>query len=338
MSADLHGDHYARGAAHDFAVNVVAGARPPWLQDAIARGVAALGAYPDEAPAVAAVAARHGRAVEDVVLVNGSAQAFTLVAHALRPRRPTVVHPSFTEPERALRESGAAPARAILAAPFALDPSAVGDDADLVVVGNPTNPTGVLHPRAAIADLCRPGRVTVVDEAFMDLVPGERESVAGAELPGLVVTRSVTKALGVPGVRAGYLLAPAPVAAALRRARPAWSLNAVALAVLEAAARHPEHTAQLALRTAEERARLAARLRDVPGVAVLDGAANFLLLEVRDGARVAERLREEHGIAVRPAATFPGLGPDHLRVAVRGDPLDAQLVAALGAVGSVPVG
>jgi histidinol-phosphate aminotransferase len=338
VTADLHGDHYARGAAHDFAVNVVAGPRPPWLDDAIARGVAALGAYPDEAPAVAAVAERHGRAAEEVVLVNGAAQAFTLVAHALRPRRPTVVHPSFTEPERALREAGIAPARAILEKPFALDPSVVGDDADLVVAGNPTNPTGVLHPGAAIAALCRPGRVTVVDEAFMDFVPGERESVAGADLPGLVVTRSVTKALGVPGARAGYVLAPAPIAGALRRARPAWSLNAVALAVLEAAARHPEHAAWLAVRTAGERARLAARLRDVPGVTVLDGAANFLLLEVGDGARVAARLRDEHGVAVRPAATFPGLGPDHLRVAVRGDPLDARLVAALRAVASVPVG
>ena len=42
----------------------------------------------------------------------------------------------------------------------------IGADADLVVVGNPTNPTGVLHPASEIAKLVRPGRIVVVDEAL----------------------------------------------------------------------------------------------------------------------------------------------------------------------------
>ena len=41
------------------------------------------------------------------------------------------------------------------------------------MIGNPTNPTSVLHPAATIAALVRPGRTLVVDEAFMDAVPGE---------------------------------------------------------------------------------------------------------------------------------------------------------------------
>ena len=46
------------------------------------------------------------------------------------------------------------------------------------MVGNPTNPTGVVHDR--LAELCRPGRTVVVDEAFADAVPGEPHSLAGA--------------------------------------------------------------------------------------------------------------------------------------------------------------
>lgn len=66
---------------------------------------------------------------------------------------------------------------------FALDPDAV-PDGDLVIIGNPTNPTGTLHPATAIDALRRPGRVVVIDEAFMDFVPGEPECCSAATSPG----------------------------------------------------------------------------------------------------------------------------------------------------------
>ena len=94
------------------------------------------------------------------------------------------MHPSFTEPEVALRAARRPPRRVVLDAPWELRAADVPDDADLVVVGNPTNPTGVLHPRHELAALCRPGRVTLVDESFMDFVPGEPETLAAQrELP-----------------------------------------------------------------------------------------------------------------------------------------------------------
>jgi histidinol-phosphate aminotransferase len=333
MTDDLHGDDYARGAAHDFAVNVSADAFAPWLRHAIALGVERIGRYPDATAATAAVALRHRRDPHDALVLNGAAEAFTLLAHALRPRHAVVVHPSFTEPERALRGAGLRPDRVVLAEPFALDPGAVPADADLVVVGNPTNPTGVLHGHELLAGLCRTGRTTVVDEAFMDFVPGQVESLAArADLPGLVVIRSLTKVLGVPGVRAGYLLAEASDAHRLRQAAPRWSVNAIALAVIEAAAEHPEHIERQAAITAERRAALGDRLRRIPGVRPHPGNANFLLLELGDAVAVHRRLLDEHGIATRPCWPFPGLDERHLRIAVRGNPLDAAFAEALGAI------
>ena len=116
------------------------------------------------------------------------------------------MHPQFTEPEAALRAAGHQVDRVIL--PFPLDPGLVPGDADLVFVGNPTNPTSVAHPRDALLALRRPGRIVVVDEAFADCLPGERESLAGhGDLTGLVVIRSLTKTWGLAGLRVGYLLA-----------------------------------------------------------------------------------------------------------------------------------
>jgi histidinol-phosphate aminotransferase len=324
----LHGDAYARGARDDLAVNVLAGGPPPWLRAAVAAALGDLGAYPDEADAIAAVAERHARSAEEVVLLNGASQAFWLAA-ALGPRRPVCVHPSFTEPEVALRAARRPPRRVVLDEPWELRATDVPDDADLVVVGNPTNPTGVLHRGHALAALCRPGRVTLVDESFMDFVPGEPETLAAErELPGLVVARSLTKLHAIPGLRAGYLLAPAPLAARLRAQRPAWSVNALALAAVQAIVAHPEHAEAIALDTARARADLVAQLAEVPGAIVHPGAANFVLVHLPQGDGAAHHLRAQR-IAVRPCASFPGLTADHLRLTVRDAATHARVTAAL---------
>jgi histidinol-phosphate aminotransferase len=72
------------------------------------------------------------------------------------------------------------------------------------------------------------------------------------------------------------------------------------------------------------------RLAAVPGVTVLPGTAPYLLLRLPDGQgeRVRTALRAA-GIAVRRCDTFPGLGPDHVRVAVRPAVQVARLATAL---------
>jgi L-threonine-O-3-phosphate decarboxylase len=329
----VHGDGQVPPGALDFAVNVVPGGPPPQLRERLASALGSIDRYPDEAPATSAVAARHGRSPDEVLVVNGAAEAFWLLAHALRPRRPACIHPSFTEPEAALRAAGAEVVR-VQRDPedFSLDPGVIDPAADFVVIGNPNNPTGNLDPAATIAGLARPGRILVVDEAFMDLVPGEAESLARrGEVPGLVVVRSLTKAWALPGLRAGFLLAPRGVVTALRAARQPWSVNSLALAALEAYGHAELTSAAVAGEIALAREQLAARLRCLPGVRVWPSCANFLLVRVSGGEHVRAGLLER-GIAVRRAATFPGLTADHLRIAVRTPTDNERLLAALAEV------
>ncbi|WP_131099404.1 Rv2231c family pyridoxal phosphate-dependent protein CobC [Streptomonospora litoralis] len=327
-----HGDSEAAPGLLDFAVNVREGTPPTWLTERIAASLADVAAYPDPAPARDAVARRHGRDISEVLLTAGAAEAFVLLARVLHPRRAVVVHPQFTEPEAALRAAGHPVERVVLEAPrFELDPGAVPADADLVMVGNPTNPTSVLHPAAALRSLARPGRTLVVDEAFADCVPGEAESLADrAGVPGLVVVRSLTKTWGLAGLRAGYVLAEAQTAARLAEAQPLWSVSTPALAATVACC-EPQALAEAeewACRLAGERAELAADLAAC-GLRVTPAAsASFLLAEADDGARLRERLRAA-GIAVRRGDTFPGLGPNWLRVAVRERPTALRLTRTL---------
>jgi histidinol-phosphate aminotransferase len=171
----------------DFAVNVRASEPPSWLIKRLTARLTDLGRYPsatDESRAAHAVAARHGRRVDDVALLAGGAEGFALLAN-LRPRLAALIAPSFTEPEAALATADVPFRHVVLKPPFGLADADIPDEADLVVVGNPTNPTSVLHRREDILALRRPGRVVVVDEAFADAIPGEPALTKTWALAGL---------------------------------------------------------------------------------------------------------------------------------------------------------
>jgi histidinol-phosphate/aromatic aminotransferase/cobyric acid decarboxylase-like protein/adenosyl cobinamide kinase/adenosyl cobinamide phosphate guanylyltransferase len=327
----IHGDSAVRPGDSDHAVNVLAGGPPQWLrsalQDALDEDVST---YPDERDTMIALAALHGRDPEEMVPTNGGAEALWLLSAALRPALAACVHPGFTEAEAALRAHGVPVVRVLRERErgFALDPQAVPAQADLVIVGNPASPSGTLDPAATLLALRRPGRVVVVDEAFMDMVPGEAGSLVGERLADVIVVRSLTKSLAIPGLRAGYAVAPPALAARLREVRPPWSANALALASLRAAASHPDELAATASRATAEREDLERRLATVVGVRTWSSAANFCLVEVADGPAVLAALREQR-IAVRAAASFPGLGAGDLRLTARAPEANERLVAAL---------
>lgn len=303
----------------DLAVNVRLTAPPEWLTRALVDELGKVATYPDATVARDAIAARHGVARDQVLPTSGGAEAFTLLARALTPGDAVVVHPQFTEPEAALRAAGHE-VRHVLLRPeddFALTAEALGQigDADLVVVGNPTNPTGVLHPAATLRSLVRPGRVVLVDEAFIDSVPGERETLLGGDLTGLLVVRSLTKTWAVAGIRAGYVVGDAELVAALAEHQPHWSVGSLALRVMIETAT-PAALVE-ADRAAEEiagwRAHLTRGLHTL-GIPTAGGDAPFVLARVGTGVREALR---DAGWAVRRGDTFPGLDTAWVRIAVR---------------------
>ncbi|RAV16276.1 threonine-phosphate decarboxylase [Mycolicibacterium sp. GF69] len=318
-AARYHGDQAVAPGMLDFAVNVRADAPPSWLVDRLAARLTELGPYPrssDVERAVAAVTRRHRRDAAEVALLAGASEGFSLLAD-LRPRRAALIAPSFTEPEAALAAAEVPFEHVVLEPPYTLIADAVPEEADLVVIGNPTNPTGVLHTREQVLALRRPGRIVVVDEAFADGVAGEPGSLAAEALPDVVVLRSLTKTWALAGLRVGYALGPADVLARLTARRPHWPVGTLQLEAI-AACSAPEAVAEAACaarRLLEVRAAMVAGLTSI-GVHVVTGSAPFVLFGVPDADLMRKHL-DGRGIAVRRCDTFVGLDGQFLRAAVR---------------------
>ncbi|OZE76024.1 threonine-phosphate decarboxylase [Rhodococcoides fascians A21d2] len=330
-----HGDVEVESGFVDFAVNVRGDGPPAWLRDRLATALSSLGSYPSAAAEYAAreqVAAHHGRSPDEVLLLSGGAEGFSMLPR-LEPSLAATIHPSFTEPDWVLEQAGVPVHRVVLPPPFELDPMLVPDAADMVIIGNPTNPTSVLHPCEAVLSLRRPGRTVVVDEAFADAVLGAGESVSSQRSDDVVVLRSLTKTWALAGLRCGYALGHPDVLTRMQHGRAHWPLGSLQIEAIRACT-EPfaiDQARAESERIDRERSAMIGRLGalglDVTGPA----RAPFLLVRFEGADLVRERLRTM-GIAVRRGDTFPGLDRHFLRVAVRDSQQVDILVNALSTV------
>jgi histidinol-phosphate aminotransferase len=170
--------------------------------------------------------------------------------------------------------------------------------AKVTFVCRPNNPTGTAFPLAQVERVAReaPGLV-VVDEAYGDFVA---ESLAPLvkELPNLVVTRTLSKAQGLAGLRIGYALAQEPVVAALYKARGPFRLNVVSEAVGARALERTDYTRRVVEQTRRERSRIEVELR-TRAFHVLPSDANFVLFKPPVDAGKLHDALLQRGIAVR---------------------------------------
>ncbi len=216
------------------------------------------------------------------------------------------------------------------------------DPFDVVVLGNPNNPTGQLHSRADLLEVIQADekRSWIIDEAFIEFadLDGTQTLLPLIEqFPRVIILRSLTKTWCIPGLRLGFVATAGPINE-LRHLQPPWAINGIAemwvkhFLTRDRLAQLRESLENLALL----RSQMLDLLKKVSNLRVFQSAANFLLLEITDHSLTATDIYQylgQRGFLVRVCNSFIGLPKGRfIRVAVRKSEENEQLVQLLSAV------
>ena len=270
-----------------------------------------------------AISRRLGVTPENIVLGNGSNDVLELVARAFLRAGESAVYSqhAFMVYPLVVQAIGAqgieVPARDYGNDLEALS-RAVRADTRIVFLANPNNPTGTFSPWEDIAALVEtvPRQVLVVlDEAYGEYLPDELASPTPgwlARFPNLVVTRTLSKAYGLAGLRVGYALAHPEVAELMNRVRQPFNVNHLAMVAACAALGDTGFIARAREVNAAGLVQLARGFERL-GLAYIASRANFITVRVGPAESIYRALLAE-GVIVRPIAGY-GM-PEHLRVTV----------------------
>ena len=327
----------------DFSANINPLGPPEWLRPLISSRLSGLAHYPDpECTALTeAFCARWGVSPDEVLFGNGSTELLYLIPRAFGKKRALIAAPAYADYASACEQAGIPAKKWLLKEEegFALDLVALEGciaGEDLVFIGQPNNPTGLCVEAKELRGLARrhPAALFIVDEAFADFVDGIDRLVSDRP-ENIIVLGSLTKFYAIPGLRLGFAAGSPGRIGVLRRMMPPWTVNSLAQAAGEAALRDRDFEEKSRACVTTARARLEAGLKQLPGLFVYPGKANFLLARLDrgdlDAPALAGRLLQK-GIAIRVCSNFEGLDSRFFRVAVRTEEENGRLCEALSPV------
>ena len=330
-----HGDDgYAQQTAigHDFSSNVCRDALPEGLQEYLRQHLETLTHYPEPASESlrALIAGREGITVASVLVTNGATEGIYLTAQAFARGVSYVLQPTFSEYADACRLAGHQ-VKGIRHL------NEVGEDATMVWLCNPNNPTGTVISKGELLlrIAAHPDVVFVVDQSYEAFCREPLLSVGEASAYGnLLLLHSMTKQYALPGLRLGYLTGAEKLVAKVEHRLQPWSVNVLAQRagefILEergkATGRRTEFGNERKENSIEwsvdayleETQRLRAAIGGIDGMEALPTATSFFLVRLEEpSAGALKQWLAGEGILIRDASNFEGLDGHYIRIAAQ---------------------
>lgn len=266
----------------------------------------------------------------DILVTNGSAESFYLLAHLFAGSKSLITYPSFAEYEDACalykHEMDFIPVDQLMSIHIR--------GYKTLWCALPNNPDGYIIPIDNIRWLCEsyPDTYIIVDNAYGDLCPTSGDLVSlHSDYPNLISIHSLTKTYAIPGLRIGYTIASSKLLSRLHPYRMPWTVNSLALSAGLFIVKHHESLRPDAEALCAKSQELQMRLASIDGLEVLPSSCNFFLCRLQKGSAsdLKSYLVQHHGLLIRDASNFRGLTPRHFRVSVQTSALNERLYQAI---------
>ena len=318
----------------DFSANLRPEGPPEWVREALLEGMENARYYPDPSMRRAknALSDYLGIPADCILPTAGGISAIQL-ANKLPGDETVLFTPCFCEYEQfatsPVYKISLLSARHEIALPKTLE----FKENSLVWLCNPMNPVGYAFNKAEIEKLLHQvesqNSYLIVDEAFIEYCPKHSVVDLIETHDRLLITGSMTKILGIPGVRLGYLCAQPQVLERLKVHQLTWELSCFAEAVALALPEHKTEIQSDSIRNAERRSELISGLEPL-GVHIYPSQSACVLADFgRPVDAIAEALKERK-ILVRSCMSFDDINDGcHLRLAVKDETSNQILVDTL---------
>ena len=322
----------------------------PGVREAVGRSLHLIGKSPDvEMRSLKeTISSVRGIEIDCLSLGAGSSEIIHRVLPKLAANKKAVVlDPTYSEYRYVLNRAGSKVSTLNLCADHGFnvaicDLVSQPENADLVVIVNPNNPTGKLLLRQELVELrksMRKDAILWIDEAYIDYCDGvfSMESMV-CEFENLFVLKSLSKAYALSGMRAAYLLSSKSSARVLNDESPPWIIGTLSQIASAAALRDESYYKPLWKQTVQMAGELAARLRALE-LQVIDGSLNAVLVRCPSGSAGAWAQRlAEGGVIVRTTDGMGDvLGGDYIRISVVPPEQLDRVVEVVGGTGLEPV-
>jgi len=273
---------------------------------------------------------------ENIIVGNGATEIFDLIFYALKPKKVLIPTPTYSGYCEACEKYNSL---ITYADKFYFNENfndlnrlIIKNNIDLVILGNPNNPTGKLLSKNIILDFIKKSNAFfIIDESFIDWTDKKETLLSYKPIENLIVVKSLTKFYSIAGLRVGFGYSSKKMIEKMRSVQINWSMNAFAQVAVQNL--YDVDFIKISIENMKVlRESFNKKLALIPYLKIFKSDANFILCKLINTNENSLTLQKKlilNNIFIRSCADVNGLDNSYFRLAIKSENDNNKFICSL---------